>query len=481
MVILSFPKSARLKMGALLAAVACSACTPLPTIPAADLPGSWSTQASMKTPGATEGAFWARWHDPLLVQLIQESFLHNRTLKEGLARIEEAQALAREAGATAQPQVGLGVGLARDRQSETGRIPLKGLPNPVTEQSVGVNLSWELDLFGRLRAQREGAVWQAEAGSHDLQALRVSLASEIAQYYMDYRGALRQRQALHAQSELAAETVALLRYKSHAGLIPEYDRLRAETLRTRIDAQRPLVDAQIKELERVLGVLVMGRADGLIGKLPAEDKADVTFPTVPARVPAALLERRADVLALHARLQAARSAVEESEAAKLPSIEFSLRGGYLTVSGNELLDSESRQWRIGPRLNLPILNGSALASRAEAARARYEQLTQRWLQAAQTAVLEVERSSIRLAQSRHRLATFSQSYDDQKLILQLSKERFNSGISDFGEVLDAGRQLLQTQLDLIDQQTATQKETIVLYKALGGDWDTSVIDTVPPQ
>jgi len=436
-------------------------------------PATFAPQAdwSLALPaGEAPADFWAAWGDPHLPGLIRKALEHNRDLRAAAARIAEARALAAATATNEQPRLDVLAALARDRQSEEGRFSYAGVPNPVTQYQAGFDARWEMDLYGRLARQREAAAADLDAVRLAREALAVSLAAEVADTYFTLRAAQARASALEGQIEAARDTVALARSRVKAGLDPELDLRRAEDMLAQTEARLPPAKAESGLALRRLGVLTGGQADSLLTTLAAPAALPANPPEVPKLLPAALLDRRADLRAAEARAAAATARVGVAEAGEKPRLSLAASLGTLAIGGGGLLRGSSLFLNAGPALALPLYNAGALAAETDAARARLDAAAAEWEQAAAAAVAEVESAALGIAEASDRRAALERALAAQAEALRLARVRYERGLTDFGAPLDAARQRFATETEAIDARARQLRAHVALYKAVGGGW-----------
>jgi multidrug efflux system outer membrane protein len=420
--------------------------------------------------GEAPADFWAAWNDPHMPDLIRAALGKNRDLRAAAARIAEARALAGVAAAADRPRVDAQAAVTRDRQSEEGRYSLAGVPNPVTQWQAGFDARWEIDLYGRLARAREAAAADLEAVRLAREALAVSLAAEVADTYFALRAAQARSATLERRIDAARDTVRLARGRVKAGLSPELDLRRAEDMLAQTEARLPPARAEAGLALRRLGVLCGGRAGDLVEALAAPAALPGGWPEVPRLLPADLLDRRPDLRAAEARVEAATARIGVAQGGEKPRLSLAANLGTLAIGGGGLLQASSLFLNAGPALSLPLYNAGALAAETEAARARRETAVAEWEQAAAAAVAEVENAALGLAEARDRHAALDRALSAQAEALRLARLRYERGLTDFSVPLDAARQRFATETEAIDARAQQLRRQVALYKALGGGW-----------
>lgn len=448
---------------------------PQPSASRPALPAAFVPPLDAEATAAAAKQWWAQLQDPQLDALIERALSSNRDLKTAAFRIAEARALAAAADARAQPQISFGGYIGRDRQSDTGRFgPLAS--NPVTERQMGFDASWEIDAFGAIGRRRETARADVQAAAAQRGAIAVSVAAEVAATYIELRTA----QALHATlndlMDAASGIEQLVAGRERAGLATALDRLRAAEQVSLTAAVLPLAQQRAQTAARRLGVLVGGHTQSLLASLSEREPLPFALPGLPSAVPAALLDRRPDIVAAEANWNAARARLAAAEADRLPRVTLGSALGLLSISQGRLFDAASAAWSIAAALRLPIYVPQ-LDAAVDAERARAEQAALAYESAAVQAMLEVEQAVVRLHRAEERLAKLAAALAADVQALDLARIRYERGLTDFIAVLDIVRSRSQVEQQWVEARAQVFVEFIALNKALGGGWEPG---PVPP-
>ncbi|MBF0186057.1 MAG: efflux transporter outer membrane subunit [Magnetococcales bacterium] len=433
------------------------------------LPASWSQPLPGQQQQAEEG-FWQGWQDPQLLAWIDKGLQANRDRQLALARIREARAQQRIVGSDDLPVVDAAGSLIRDRVSEKNRVPLYGLPNPVTLQQVGFDARWEWDLFGQHALEQQAAQADRLAAERGYAALGVSLAAEVAVSYCDWRLARQQIALLQQQAAINRTLLQLVKSRVQAGLNPELDRHRAEDQVLQVEARLPAAQAAVGLALRRLAILTGGQADDLLSAEPAATPLPTTVPPLPALLPAALLDRRADLQAAEAKARAAQARIGAAEGEQWPELSLAATVGSLSVAPGGLLSPASRFFQLGPQMKWPLFHGQALQAAVEVAEARRDQELIAWQKAAAEAIEEVEKALLRHQEAIERDEKLLRALTAQQQAMQLATVRYERGMSDFSVPLELARQVMNMELERLEMQHQRLSSGIALYKALGGGW-----------
>jgi outer membrane protein, multidrug efflux system len=414
--------------------------------------------------------WWQLFDDEALQALLRDALAHNLDLRVAVARVAEARALAGVARSFRFPEVNLAAGYAGGQASRVSQPP--GAPETgdrtFTNVSLDVGLAWEVDLFGRVRRNEEAAIARYLATEEGRRAVLVTLVGDVASSYFLLR-------EIDLQLEIARRTLAL----NDERVTYYQDRLdggvsnRLEVDQAR--ANRALTAASIPELERQLAVLehaisvLAGRAPGAIarGRTLVEQHAP---PMVPAGVPAALLERRPDVIQAERLLVASNADVGAARALFYPSI--SLTGSVGAISGEfaNFMKGDSIVWSIGVGLFQPLFNAKRIRRNYEAALARFDQAMAQYQQSALNAYREVADTLVTIQKLREIRTEQEDGVEALRDAAQLSRDRYGAGLSTYLEVLIADQQLFQLELQLARTRGDQLRSVAQLYRVLGGGW-----------
>jgi outer membrane protein, multidrug efflux system len=476
-----------------------TACTVGPNFvhPSPQTPAHWSESAPPADPHerardsiTTEDTvdlqrWWAGFDDPMLSSLIERAVVANLDLRAAVLRIEEARAQRGVTAASLWPSLAANASYTRTRLSETtptgslfnsfDNIKIPGaagisIPNPYNQYQLGADVSWELDLFGRVRRSLEVADANIAASVEDQHATRVALLGDVARSYIELRGAQLSQATAKQNIDTTTELLKLAQQRRAAGLTSEVDVVQASAQLSETRSQLPAFGLAITQAINQLSRL-LGREPGA---LRAELQPAAAIPSLPASVPiglpADLARRRPDIRRAEADLHAATAGIGVAVAGLYPRITLTGVGGVQSETVNELTRWASRFGSIGPTLELPVFD-----------RGRWRTITLQNVRAKEAAIAyaatvlnalqEVEnaRAAYEADQDRRRWldATVSQNGD----ALGLAKQRYASGVASFIEVLDAERTLQQNQLSLAQSDTVVGDDLVSLYRALGGGWE----------
>ncbi len=467
---------------ALAVAVALTACTSLAPEyrrPAMDLPTDWAVTGGQSL--SSVGAVWWRiYSDPLLDRLVDEALAHNANLQLAVARVDEARALLGQTRAEQFPVVGTTVDRDRTQSSERTATPLPpGTPRERNNYRAAIDVSYEVDLWGRLRDATKAARAELLATEAAHETVRITLVADVVQGYFALRAFDEQLAATQRSLATRSESLALQKLRYENGVISEFEyrQLEAEVAAAR--AQLPVLERQRTEQENALAVL-LGRSPRAIY---AEHHVERLVPAngatrkpstlvVPAGLPSELLLRRPDLLETEQRLIAANARIGVARAAYFPSISLTGFAGSESASLSDLFTGGAGIWQVVASLTQPIWAGGRFRSQVEAANARQRQALARYQQAIQNAFREVRDAIVAQEKTRAQFDAEDQRVAALRETLRLARIRYANGVASQLDVLDAERNLLTAELNRSDALRAQRAAIADLFKALGGGWGT---------
>lgn len=440
----------------------------------------WKSAAPADT--ALRGDWWTLYDDPELDALIARLNADNQNLASAEAKYRQAQALVRGARSSFFPTLGLNTGLTRAGQGggdstigTTGGVSVSGANASTVSKSYEASLgvSWELDLWGKLRRQLESENAGLDASAADLAAVRLSQQSELVQNYLQLR-------VLDQQKRLLDETVAAYRqayriaenqYK--AGIVPRSDVTQALTQLKGTEAEAVDLEYQRAQLEHAIAVLV--------GVAPSEFELAVreevpALPSVPLSLPSTLLERRPDVAAAERRVMAANAEIGVAEAAYYPELSLSASGGYRSGSLDSWISSPNRFWSIGPSFAMTLFDGGLIRSRVEQAEASYDQTVAEYRQSVLNSFREVEDYLVQLAVLEREAAVQQQALDAARESLRLILNQYKAGTVEFTDVVSVQTSALSNERARLSLQGSRLTASVQLIAALGGGWQAQTND-----
>jgi outer membrane protein, multidrug efflux system len=442
--------------------------------PASPLPESWKEAIpSAAAETAMNAEWWKLFGDATLNGLVDQALVANEDLRAAVARMEAAEAAAREAGADLYPTLGLEAGSSRSRTSgETVSGKATG-PLTVNNRRAALTLSYEVDLWGRVRRGNEAARAEALASRFGRDAIRLSLVGQLVNEYLGLR-------ANEAQLEVTGETLAsrreslkIVQARVDAGAASDLDLAQAQSALAATEAQW----AQARRL-RALSENQIGLLVGQPGlRVPSAGLASLPVPPVPpAGLPSALLEARPDVRQAEERLVAANARIGVAKAAYFPSIGLTGLYGSESASLAALFSSGASIWTAAITLAMPIFDAGRTGARVDQASALQQESLANYRKTLQTAFREVSDAIVNLDEFAQEEKAFAAQVASSKRALELAQRRYESGYSGYTDVLDTQRTLNAAQLLQIGSRRNRLGAAVDLFKSLGGGWKPDVAE-----
>ena len=333
---------------------------------------------------------------------------------------------------------------------------------------VPFDLSYEIDIWGRVRRSYESARAQVRASEYDLEVVRQTLLADVAQNYFSIRSLDEQEAILNRNLAAYQEQVDLTEFKYKAGLIGETDVLQATLLLESARADMSDIQRQRADLEHAIAILI-GQAP-VDFTLPAHT-LDTIPPAIPAGLPGDLLRRRPDVAEAEQDLIAACAEIGVAKAEFFPTITLTGSAGFESNNVRDVLDWNSRVWSIGPSISLPIFEGGKLRANLREAKARYDEMLATYRESILTAYVDVEDSLTDLHLRAEQAGSQEKALNASREYVRLTRIQYESGIVDYLNVVDAEQSSLTNELSAVQIRNQRLISTVLLMKALGGGWE----------
>jgi len=408
--------------------------------------------------------WWEVFQDPALHTLIAEALAQNHDLRAAAARVESARNLVVVARADMFPQVGYEGAAARQRSPV-----IIGASNPTFNAFLGAfNLAWEIDVWGRIRRATEAARADFFNAEDVRRGVLLTLVSDVAENYFDLIALDRQLDITHATVATFQHTLDLFTHRYEGGVGTLLEVSRAKAALTDAEANIPDLERQIVIKENQLCVL-LGREPGTITRGNTLGQQPLT-PDVPVGLPSQLLERRPDVLAAEQAVVAANADVGVALASFFPRFGLtSLYGGQSSELEN-LVKGAGNAWAVGGSLTGPLFQGGRLLANYRAASAQLDEAIQHYEQVALQAFSEVSDSLVTHEKLKGIRVKHEETVEQLGISVALSLQRYNDGIANYFEVLEAQQQFFPAELNLAQTQRDELVAIVALYRALGGGW-----------
>lgn len=437
--------------------------------------GPW-TPAS-PADAAPRGEWWRVFGDPALDELESRVELGNPDLAAALARYDQARALLTQARATLAPELDASATTTRNRQSENKPLRVGG-PNLYTEDLVTGSVSYELDLWGRVRNSVAAGKAEAQASAADVASTRLSLEAELADTYLKLRGLDAQTRLLTDAVDDYAKALKLTEARHTGGVVSGLDVGEAQTQLETARAQLSDVGAQRALLQDAIASLV-GEPASTFTLPPVETLPQP--PVIPVSAPSLLLQRRPDIAAAERRAAAANAEIGVARAAFFPSISLGATGGLETAGGGvNLLSAASSWWTLGPTAALTLFDGGRRRAVVAQSRARFEEVSADYRSTVLAAFQAVEDNLAlcnRLAEeARQQEAAVRAARRTEAL----SMIRYRQGAVTYLDVVTAQTADLQAQEADLNLAARRLQAGVDLIRALGGGWSPADGAAAPP-
>jgi NodT family efflux transporter outer membrane factor (OMF) lipoprotein len=458
--------------------------------PAPAAPDDWSTwrsgddslHAPIVVGESLPADWWRAFQDPVLDRLQQRALEASPDLQT--AALHYVQARLQRIGVAAQqvPQIGLGGGVNRQRQSENNAglriIDAIGFPNrdalakliaePFNFYQIGFDASWELDLWGRVSRSIEAADADVARQAALLDLARLSLASDVARNYFELRTT--QRQIILVREDVAAleDRLSLLQARAQAGVIDYLDieRQRAEVSGLR--AQLPMLLAQEGAGANRIALLLGQRPGALRSELtPTTSDAPVVLPDLALGLPSEVARRRPDIRAAEARLHSATAGIGIARADLYPSIVLGARAGHESYLAGEFFDWGSRTWSVGLSLDLPLFDRGRRKSVVQLRELQQQEAAVAYQRTVLQAWQEIDDALNGYTAERQQATDLQTRVRSARQAYELARARYDGGTVDFIAVLDSQRSYLQARRDLVASNGRISNWYVTVNKAIG--------------
>ena len=428
---------------------------------------------------ALRGKWWELYGDTKLNELEEQVDPSNQTLKEAEANFRQARTAIRFNRAAEAPTIGVAPSISTVRASANQPYFVPALVNNGSgDFTLPVDLSYEVDLWGRIRRTVTAAKEQAQASAADLDTVRLSLHAEVAIDYFEVRYADAQKQLLDDTVKAYSDALQLTKYRFEGGAAPKADVAQAQTQLDQTRVQASDIMVQRAQYEHALAILI-GKppAEFHLPPLPINIQAPV-LPEPPVTLPAQLLERRPDIAEAERRMAAANEQIGIAKAAYYPTLNIAAVVGLEGTSVLNWFNWPSRFWAVGPTLSETLFDAGRRRATTESALAAYDGNVANYRQAVLNAYQQVEDNLVAL----HILNTESTQQHSATASaeesLQLSQNRYAGGVDTYLQVVIWQTTALTNERNDIDIMRRRLEANVLLIKALGGGWDTSQLPKV---
>ena len=452
----------------LAAALALSACAVGPDYHAPDVASTHIERASAAgfDQSRFQAAWWRQFDDPTLDALVGEALSENRELRIAFARLRAARSIRDDVTNDRFPTVTAGAGAEYGEAQQPGFGEER---SSIERYDLGLDMAWELDLFGRVQRRIEASEAQSEAAEAELYQLQVSLIAELVDAYGQLRGAQLRERIARENLENQRNSHRLTEQLRDAGVGSELDVLRADARLAATEASLPQLQAQQTRATNRIATLLGQRADRLSvdlapRELPAIAKA------LPIGDPTELLRRRPDILAAERQLAAATSNVGVATADLFPRVSLSGFLGFIAGRGSQIGSSAAQAWGVAPSITWAAFDMGSVRARLRGAKADAEGALASYEQQVLLALEESENAFSDYARAQERLLALLRQSGASRAAAEQAAIRYREGTVDFLVLLDAERERLAAEDAQAQTEVKVYRGVVGLYKALGGGW-----------
>lgn len=442
--------------------------------PAITAPAAWDAAGPATLAEWPDASWWRGFGSAELDGLIQQAESNNRDLAAALARIRQAEASARIAGAALLPTLAADGGAGRSwspsasstsssstRTASSGRVVRNSF-------DLGLTAGYQVDLFGGNRAGSDAALQRLAASRYDRETVALTLHADLATAYFQLLS-VRDRIRLAEDTLRNAEDVlAVLERQRQLGVASE---LEVAQQRNSVASQRATIPALRQSEREILTAIAL-----LLGRPPqgfaigTQSLDALALPAVKAGLPSALLARRPDIRKAEADLRAANRDIAAAQAARLPSLDLTMGAGLQSSALHTLLQPQSALYSLAASLTAPLFQGGRLEGQEELNRARYQELAETYGKAAITAFGDVEDALTSTGNAAERYTYAREAFDQAREAYRIVEARYRAGTVPFLNLLDAQRTVFQANDALAQALLGRYTALVDLYKALGGGW-----------
>jgi NodT family efflux transporter outer membrane factor (OMF) lipoprotein len=416
------------------------------------------------------GPWWEMFGDSELNALESQVDISNQNIAAAEAAFRQARALVQQARAQYFPTVNIGFGLANSSQSTRVSGGSSNRRTTTTQYTLPIDVSWEIDVWGRVRRLVESESAGAQASAADLATTTLSTHAELAQDYFQLRALDAEKQLLDQSVADYQKSLELTQNRYAAGVVSRGDVLQAETLLKTTQAQAIDIGVQRAQLEHAIALLV--------GKSPAEvtvSLAPLTTPPpdIPVGLPSELLERRPDIAAAERRVAAANAEIGVAEAAFFPTVSLTASAGFSSSNISKLVSGPSRFWAVGPAISQTVFDGGLRRGQTEEARAVFQSSVAQYRETVLAGFQEVEDNlaALRILQNEAQVQDEAVKAAQQSVAVAMNQ--YKAGVITYLDVIVLQTAALNNERTAISILGNRMNAAVLLIKALGGGWQAS--------
>ena len=425
---------------------------------------------------AYDPQWWRSFGDPVLDRLVTRAAADNLELAAAAARVRQARAQRRAARSTLFPSIGGEASYTNYQLSKNG----PGITGDAVEQGLterddsfytaGFDAAYEIDIFGGNRRRRESAAAGEQLALERRRGVMLTVVAEVAREYMELRGAQKRLAITEKNAALQRDLTALVERKYRAGLSRELDVVRARSQTRVVEALVPALRSQIRGSAYRLGVLTGQPPEALLEELLTSNPIPGAPEIVPVGLRSELLRRRPDVRAAERALAQASAEIGVATAEMFPKFVLAGDVAWESVDRGDWFDEDSQRWSLVPFVDWRIFEGGRLRAQVEFAEAISEEQAALYEQTVLAALADAEAALVSYGEERRTRRTLDEASAASERAAELARRLYDIGLSDFLDVLDAERRLVEVQDRQVQSETQVAVRLVGLYKALGGGW-----------
>jgi multidrug efflux system outer membrane protein len=435
--------------------------------PQTDTPPTWR-MSDKAAKAITNPAWWEQYGDATLNDLVKIALEENKDLQIAAARIDQYLGILETTRSALYPQVGVGAAAGRERVSETaGPTPIQGLPGShatFNNFQLGLNASWEIDLWGKIRRATEAARATLLATEENRKSIRLTLITSVANSYITLRDLDKQLEITRSTAKSYETVYNIIKLRYDYGWVSAMEKNQAKEQWERALANVPSFEKLIAQQENSLSVL-LGRNPGAV--LRGKTVDEFLMPVVPSGLPSEVLENRPDVREAEQNLIAANANIGVAKAAYYPSISLTGFFGVQSADISKLFHGASKAWGFAAPVSMPIFTGGAISGQVASAEAFHQELVVRYQQVIQNAFREVNDSLVDQDRTREQLAALNRRIEALREYVRLAWVRFNEGYTGYLEVTYSQNLLFDAELERAGVQQTLYQAYANLYRAMG--------------
>jgi NodT family efflux transporter outer membrane factor (OMF) lipoprotein len=439
--------------------------------PVKTMPTSFKEQQGWKLAHPQDATIRERWweiyNDPVLNSLEEQVAISNLNIAVAEARFRQARALVQAAKAGNFPT--LSVGATATRAQTSGNLGVgKSGGSTASNFQLPLDLTWELDLWGRIRRGVEASQANAQASAADLAAATLSAQAELAGDYFQLRALDAQKQLLDATTTVYRKSLDMTNNRYAAGIAGKSDVLQAETQLRSTEAQAIDLGVQRAQLEHAIALLI-GQPPAAFA-LPATTLT-TTVPAIPTLLPSELLERRPDIASSERKVAAANAQIGVAQSAYYPTIQLSATGGFSASSLSTWFNWPSRFWSVGPSASMTLFDGGLRNAQSDQARAAYDATVSAYRETVLTAFQGVEDNLAALRILEEETQVQEQAVKAARQVVTITTNQYQAGTVAYINVLVFQAVALSNERTALDLLGRRLTASVLLVKALGGGWN----------